>query len=40
MKEITTIGVDLAKLVFTVHGVDAAGRMVLRKSSLRRCRPA
>ena len=24
MKEITTVGVDLAKSVFTVHGVDAA----------------
>lgn len=32
MKEITTVGVDLAKLVFTVHGVDAAGRTVLRKT--------
>jgi transposase len=32
MREITTVGVDLAKSVFTVHGVDAAGRTVLRKS--------
>src|SRR5436309_2896868 len=32
MTEITTVGVDLAKSVFTVHGVDAAGRMVLRKT--------
>ena len=32
MKEITTVGVDLAKSVFTVHGVDAAGRVVLRKT--------
>ena len=32
MKEITTLGVDLAKSVFTVHGVDAAGRTVLRKT--------
>ncbi len=32
MKEITTVGVDLAKSVFTVHGVDAAGRTVLRKT--------
>jgi transposase len=32
MKEITTVGVDLAKSVFTVHGVDAAGRAVLRKT--------
>ena len=32
MKEITTVGVDLAKSVFTVHGVDAMGRTVLRKT--------
>ena len=32
MKEITTVGVDLAKVVFTVHGVDAAGHTVLRKT--------
>lgn len=32
MREITTVGIDLAKSVFTVHGVDAAGRTVLRKS--------
>jgi len=32
MKEITTVGVDLAKSVFTVHGMDAAGHTVLRKT--------
>ena len=32
MKEITTVGVDLAKAVFTVHGIDAGGRIVLRKT--------
>jgi len=32
MKEITTLGVDLAKSLFTVHGVDATGRTVLRKT--------
>jgi transposase len=32
MKQITTVGVDLAKSVFTVHGVDARGRTVLRKT--------
>ena len=32
MKEITTLGVDLAKSVFTVHGVDATGHTVLRKT--------
>ena len=31
MDEIKTIGVDLAKHVFQVHGVDAAGECVLRK---------
>jgi transposase len=31
MGEITTIGLDLAKHVFQVHGVDAEGAVVLRK---------
>lgn len=31
MSEITTIGLDLAKHVFQVHGVDAEGATVLRK---------
>jgi transposase len=31
MSEITTIGLDLAKHVFQVHGIDASGRTVLRK---------
>jgi transposase len=31
MGEITTVGVDLAKHFFQVHGVDAAGAVVLRK---------
>ena len=31
MFEITTIGLDLAKNVFQVHGADAAGHPVLRK---------
>jgi transposase len=30
--KITTVGVDLAKNVFTVHGVDEHGRPVLRKT--------
>jgi transposase len=29
--EITTIGIDLAKNVFQVHGVNAQGKMVLKK---------
>jgi transposase len=31
MAEITTVGLDLAKNVFQVHGADALGRAVLRK---------
>jgi hypothetical protein len=31
MSEITTIGLDLGKHVFQVHGVDAEGAVVLRK---------
>jgi transposase len=27
----TTIGLDIAKNLFQVHGVDALGRVVLRK---------
>ena len=32
MEQITTVGIDLAKNVFSVHGVDAAGRTVLRRT--------
>ena len=32
MKEITTVGIDLAKSVFSVHGVDRLGHTVLRKT--------
>jgi len=31
MSEITTIGLDVAKHVFQVHGIDAQGTTVLRK---------
>ncbi len=31
MSEVTTIGLDLAKSIFQVHGVDAAGETVIRK---------
>ena len=31
MGEVTPIGLDLAKHVFQVHGVDAVGATVLRK---------
>lgn len=32
MNEITTVGIDLAKHVFSLHGVDSTGRVVLRKT--------
>ena len=32
----TTIGLDLAKSVFQVHGVDAAGQVVVRRKLRRR----
>src|SRR5215813_2689328 len=31
MEQVTTIGLDLAKNAFQVHGVDAAGNVLLRK---------
>src|SRR5882762_860176 len=37
MQTITTIGLDIAKSVFQVHGVDAAGEVVIRKQ-LKRAR--
>ena len=36
MTEVTTIGVDLAKTVFQIHGVDASGVIVIRKQLRRR----
>jgi transposase len=36
MQTITTIGLDIAKSVFQVHGVDAAGNVVLRRQLKRR----
>ena len=32
MEQLTTLGIDLAKRVFALHGVDAAGRAVLRRT--------
>jgi len=32
MEKITTVGIDLAKNVFSIHGVDVAGRTVLRRA--------
>ena len=36
MKEVTTIGLDLAKVVFQVHGVNALGAVTLRRAVRRR----
>ena len=36
MHTITTIGLDIAKSVFQVHGVDAAGQVVIRRQLKRR----
>ena len=35
MNKITTIGVDLAKSVFQLHGVDGEGTVVLRRQLCR-----
>jgi transposase len=32
MEQITTVGIDLAKSVFSLHGVDAAGKTILRRT--------
>jgi hypothetical protein len=39
MQAITTIGLDIAKSVFQVHGIDAAGNVILpaAKAPLRPC---
>ena len=36
METVTTIGLDIAKSVFQVHGVDAAGQVVIRRQLKRR----
>ncbi len=36
MQEITTIGLDIAKSVFQVHGIDASGEGVMRRQLRRR----
>jgi len=36
MQSISTIGLDIAKSVFQVHGVDAAGQVILRRQLRRR----
>lgn len=36
MQTITTIGLDIAKSVFQVHGVDGAGQVAIRRQLKRR----
>lgn len=36
MQGVTTIGLDIAKSVFQVHGVDATGNLVIRRQLKRR----
>ena len=36
MQTVTTVGLDIAKSVFQVHGVDAAGEVVVRRQLKRR----
>ena len=36
MQTITTIGLDIAKSVFQVHGIDAEGNVILRRQLKRR----
>ena len=36
MQTITTIGFDIAKSVFQVHGVDSAGEVIIRRQLKRR----
>jgi hypothetical protein len=36
MQAVTTIGLDIAKSVFQVHGIDAAGNVIVRRQLKRR----
>jgi len=36
MQAVTTIGLDIAKSVFQIHGVDAAGHVIVRRQLKRR----
>ena len=37
MQAVTTIGLDIAKSVFQVHGIDAEGKVLIRRQLKRRC---
>jgi hypothetical protein len=39
MQAITAIGLDITKSVFQVHGVDAAGQVIIRRSAEAASRP-
>jgi hypothetical protein len=39
MQAITTIGLDIAKSVFQVHGIDTEGKVVIRQSAEAPLRP-
>jgi transposase len=36
MQTVTTVGLDIAKSVFQVHGVDAEGNVLIRRQLKRR----
>jgi len=36
MQAVTTIGFDIAKSVFQIHGIDAAGNVIVRRQLKRR----
>jgi len=36
MQTVTTIGLDIAKSVFQVHGIDSTGQVVIRRQLKRR----
>jgi transposase len=39
MQSITTIGLDIAKSVFQVHGIDVVGQVVMRRQIEASLRP-
>jgi len=36
MQAVTTIGLDIAKSVFQIHGIDATGNVIVRRQLKRR----
>ena len=37
--EIVTLGIDLARNIFVLHGVDTAGKFVLQRPTVKRYQP-